>query len=118
MIFGRPVLSMFVSASSDVEEQVLAISYRYLFIMSLFLIVLYVLNTYRNIILGLDRMKIVISGSACELLMRIMMAFLVMYLLGEQGLYFIEVTAWTGAAMVYFISYYEIMKKIKFNKAE
>lgn len=118
MIFGRPVLSMFVSASSDVEEQVLAISYRYLFIMSLFLIVLYVLNTYRNIILGLDRMKIVISRSACELLMRIMMAFLVMYLLGEQGLYFIEVTAWTGAAMVYFISYYEIMKKIKFNKAE
>ena len=114
VVFGKSILSMFISESSSIAGNVLEISYRYLFIMSLFLFILYILNTYRNIILGMDRMALVISGSVCELGMRILMAILVIIWLGENGLFFIEVSAWTLTAAVYFVGYYAVMRRVEY----
>ena len=62
----------------------------------------------------MDQMALVISGSVCELGMRILMAILVIIWLGENGLFFIEVSAWTLTAAVYFVGYYVVMRKVEY----
>ena len=53
VLFGRNVLSLFVSGEPDQTRQVLDIAYKYLFIMAVFLWVLYLLYVYRSAIQGL-----------------------------------------------------------------
>ena len=49
VLFGRNVLSLFVSGEPDQTRQVLDIAYKYLFIMAVFLWVLYLLYVYAEI---------------------------------------------------------------------
>lgn len=115
ILFGRNLLMLFIDSSSPVADQVMEIAYQYLFIMSLFLIILYLVNTYRNIIMALDRMTLVVFGSTLEFAARVVMAVLVLAVLGTSGVYFIEIASWIASGMFYFVTYYIIIRKIKFN---
>ena len=53
VLFGRNILSLFVSGEPEQIRQVLDIAYKYLFIMAIFLWVLYLLYVYRSAIQGL-----------------------------------------------------------------
>ncbi len=111
--FGKRILMLFISASADIADDVLAVAYRYLFIMSIMLLALYAVNTYRSVVMGLNRMFLVVAGSASELMFRVIMAFLVIRMIGEQGIYFVEVTAWVGADLILVIGYYVVMHQLK-----
>ena len=61
VLFGRNILSLFVSGEPEQIRQVLDIAYKYLFIMAIFLWVLYLLYVYRSAIQGLGNTLIPVS---------------------------------------------------------
>lgn len=106
MIFmGRNILMMFVSGNPSEVKVVLEVAYRYLFIMALCLPILYILHTYRNALQGLGNTVIPMISGVVELVMRVGVALFLPMLIGQDGIYYAEVVAWSGAALLLYISY-------------
>lgn len=109
--FGRTILSLFISASPEVEQQALDIAFRYLKCMSICLPVLYVLHVTRSCIQGMGNTVIPMVSGVAEFVMRTAASFLLPFLFGEQGIMFAEVCAWAGADIVLVPGYYMTLKK-------
>ena len=80
--------------------------------MSLCLFVLYALFVYRTTLQGMGDTMIPMISGIVELLMRIGMVFLLTSFVGQYGVYFAEVGAWIGAAVLLMIAYYWRIGKI------
>ena len=113
VLFGRIILSLFVSGEPEQIRQVLDIAYKYLFIMAIFLWVLYLLYVYRSAIQGLGNTLIPLASGIAEFVMRVSVALLLPKLIGEDGIFYAEICAWTSAAVLLFISYMIIIRKYK-----
>ena len=113
VLFGRNILSLFVSGEQEQIRQVLDIAYKYLFIMAIFLWVLYLLYVYRSAIQGLGNTLIPLASGIAEFAMRVSVALLLPKLIGEDGIFYAEICAWTSAAVLLFISYMIIIRKYK-----
>lgn len=113
VVLGRPILSLFVSGDPGQVQQVLDIAYKYLFIMAVFLWVLYLLYVYRSAIQGLGNTVIPLASGIAEFVMRISVAMLLPKLIGEDGIFYAEICAWTGAAVLLIISYFAVMRKVR-----
>lgn len=112
MIFcGRSILSLFISGTPEHATSVMEIAYRYLFLMSVFLWVLYLLYVYRSSLQGLGNTFLPMLSSFIELAMRLGAIFLLPLFMGSQGVFLAEVCAWTGAALFLAISYYCVIRK-------
>lgn len=110
--FGKVFLRLFVSGKPDVTTQVLNIAYQYLFIMLCFLMILYMLHIYRSTLQGMgDTFTPMVSG-VIELIMRVGIALILPRLLGADGIYYAEVSAWAGAVMILSTAYYLKMRKL------
>jgi len=111
MLAGRAILSLFISGEPQVVEQVLEVAYKYLFIMSAALPILYLLHMYRSALQGMgDTLIPMISGFA-ELAMRITAALVLPRLVGNEGIYYAEILAWFAAAVILCIAYYRKMRQ-------
>ena len=105
-LFGKPILSLFLSGEQQQIEAVLEIAFHYLSIMAAMLWVLYFLYVYRSALQGLgDTLLPMLSGFA-EFLMRIGAALILPIFIGQNGIFFAEIAAWSGAALLLCISYY------------
>ena len=105
-LFGNPILSLFLSGEQQQIEAVLEIAFHYLSIMAAMLWVLYFLYVYRSALQGLgDPLRPMVSGCA-EFLMRIGAALILPICIGQNGIFFAEIAAWSGAALLLCISYY------------
>lgn len=105
VFFGRNILTLFVSGSQNEINAVLDVAYRYLFIMAVCLPILYILHTYRNALQGLGNTFIPMCSGIVELLMRVGIALFLPLVIGQDGIYYAEVVAWSGAALLLYISY-------------
>ena len=94
VLIGRNILSLFVSGEPEQIRQVLDIAYKYLFIMAVFLWILYLLHVYRSAIQGLGNT-------------------LIPKWIGEEGIYYAEICAWSSAAVLLIISYMILIRKYK-----
>ena len=83
VLFGRNILSLFVSGEPEQIRQVLDIAYKYLFIMAIFLWVLYLLYVYRSAIQGLGNTLIPLASGIAEFVMRVSVALLLPKLISE-----------------------------------
>ena len=111
LLLGKGFLGLFISGSPEEVEASMAIAYKYLAIMSVCLPVLYMLHIYRSALMGLgDTVVPMVSGFA-EMVMRVGIALLLPLAIGQDGIYFAEVGAWTGAAVLLTVSYYIRMRK-------
>ena len=112
LIFGRSILSLFISGTPEEVEQSLRYAYEFLSIMSVALPVLYVLYVYRSTLQGLgDTLMPMVSGFA-EFIMRTGAAMLLPSVVGYRGLFWAEVLAWAGAVIILLISYYTRFDKL------
>ncbi len=111
IVLGRPILSMFISGEPEQVVQVLNIAYQYLFMMAICLWVLYLLHSYRSAIQGLGNTIIPLISGIVELIMRVGVALLLPLVIGEQGIFYAEVFAWSGAVVLLVSSYYWIMHR-------
>ena len=114
-LFGKNILSLFISGEPQQTQQVLAIAFKYLSIMAAMLWVLYFLYVYRSALQGLgDTLMPMVSGMA-EFVMRISAALILPHFIGQDGIFFAEIAAWSGATMILCISYYVRMHKYNYS---
>lgn len=79
--------------------------------MAAMLWVLYFLYVYRSALQGLgDTLMPMVSGMA-EFVMRISAALIFPHFIGQDGIFFAEIAAWSGATVILCISYYVRMHK-------
>lgn len=110
-LFGKTALSMFISGDPAQTEQVLAIACKYLFVMAWCLPVLYFLYVYRSALQGLGNTLIPMLSGVVEFILRIGVAILLPLVMGTNGIFYAEVAAWTGAALLLITSYFIIIKR-------
>ena len=113
LLFGRQLLALFVEDDPAVVEQVLVYAYRFLCFMAGGLPCLYLLFVYRYTLQGLGDTLIPMISGIVELAMRILCATLLPALVGEWGVYFAEISAWIGAAMLLIAGYYYRMHQLE-----
>ncbi len=94
VLFGRLILSCFISMDAAESMAALDIGYRYLAIMSVFLPILYVLHVTRSCIQGLGNTLLPMVSGIAEFVMRTAAAFLLPAMFGENGILFAEILAW------------------------
>ncbi|HCA34896.1 MAG TPA: MATE family efflux transporter [Lachnospiraceae bacterium] len=100
IFFGRYIIGAFLSTDTQQARDAVVIAYRYLFIMSCGLPILYILYVVRSTLQGLgDTLVPMLSGLA-EFTMRTIMALAVTPLIGGTAIMIGEVAAWTGADLV------------------
>ena len=110
LLFGRNILSMFISGQHT--KQVLDVAYTYLSIMAWLLSILYFLHVYRSALQGMgDTLMPMISGFV-ELVMRVGVALSLSGLIREYALYLAEPAAWFGAAVLLITCYYVRVHKL------
>ena len=110
-LFGKNILSLFISGEPQQTQEVLAIAFKYLSIMAAMLWVLYFLYVYRSALQGLgDTLMPMVSGMA-EFVMRISAALILPHFIGPDGIFFAEIAAWSGATVILCVSYYVRMHK-------
>lgn len=106
LAFGKLFLGLFISGSPEEVETSMQIAYHYLAIMSVALPVLYLLHIYRSALMGLgDTVTPMLSGFV-EMAMRISAALILPLLLDREGIFYAEVAAWLGAAILLVCAYY------------
>ena len=98
VLFGKHILLLFISGTPDQ-------TYKYLFIMAVCLPILYMLHSYRSALQGMENTFIPMVSGIVELVIRVGVALIFPIFLGQNGIYLAEVLAWTGAAVLLYISY-------------
>lgn len=112
ILWGKTILFLFISGDPKQTQQVLEIAYRYLFIMACFLWILYFLYVYRSALQGLGDTVIPMMSGVAEFVMRVGVALLLSLAMGENGIFYAEITAWTGAAVLLAVNYYRRVKTL------
>lgn len=113
LVFGKPFLSLFISADPAEAAQTLEIAYQYLTILSICLPILYILHVLRNALQGMGKTVLTMLSGVLEFVMRTGTALVLPLFIGDAGIFFAEVMAWTGADMVLVVSYLVTIHKIK-----
>ena len=112
-LFGKHILRMFISGDPAQTEQVLGIAWHYLSIMASVLCILYFLYVYRSALQGLGDTMIPMLSGVVEFFIRVGVALLLPKVMGQNGIFYAEIAAWTGAAVLLAISYYIRIRKFR-----
>ena len=113
LLWGKPLLGLFVQDEPDIVEQVLRFGYNFLAVMGCGLFSLYLLFVYRSTLQGLGDTMIPMVSGVVELAMRVLSAMILPGLMGEWGIYLAEVFAWIGAAILLICGYYHRIHKLE-----
>jgi len=106
LILGRPILSLFINPNEAQIQYVLDVGQRYLNVMLYALPSLYLLYVYRSALQGMgDTLTPMVSGLV-EFVMRVGVAMILPALIGADGIFIAEISAWIGAAILLFITYH------------
>lgn len=118
LVFGNVFLRLFISGTPEEIETSMRIAYHYLAIMSVCLPILYMLHIYRSALMGLgDTVVPMLSGFA-EMAVRIAVAVFLPLLMGQEGIFFAEVGAWTAAAILLVSAYFVRIHRLPAGKRE
>lgn len=113
ILFGNNILSLFITGTPEEIIATMNVAYRYLFIMSVSLPILYCLHILRSTIIGLGNSTIPLITGFAELIMRIGASLLIPNYFGEMNIFFAEPLAWLGSVIVLVIGYYSMTRKFR-----
>ncbi|MBQ0052797.1 MAG: MATE family efflux transporter [Treponema sp.] len=113
IVFGKTVLTLFVSKGDANGGQVMETAYSYLRLMSIFLPTLYLLWLTRSIIQGLGNTIIPMVSGIMEFVMRTGSALVLPIFIGSNGILYAEVLAWIGADLVLIPAFIHMFRKMK-----
>ena len=99
-VFGKDILSLFISLEDEGGFEALEIAFNYLKIMSTFLPVLYLIHIIRSTIQGMGNTILPMVSGISELIMRISASFILPVFFGQNGIMFAEICAWMGADLI------------------
>lgn len=112
LIFGEQIVGAFISGMPEEVIQATQVAYTYLAIMSICLPVLYVLHVTRSAVQGMGNTVLPMVSGIAEFIMRTAGVLLLPFLIGENGIFIAEVSAWVGADLILIPSYFITVKKI------
>ena len=118
LVFGKTFIGMFLSGTPEEIEAAGTVARRYLLFMSLALSALYLLYAYRSALQGMGNTFIPMISGILEFLMRTVMALGLTKMIGSDGIFWAEISAWIGAAVLLGVSYYVVMAKKNFRVEE
>lgn len=112
MIWGKPLLSLFISAGSIRETaEISHYAFQFLMFLSCPLYILYLHHTLRSVLQGLgDFITPVLSG-LMQAIFRISSAFLILHYIGPIGVFAAEPCAWFGSVLFLSIRLFILMKR-------
>ena len=113
ILLGKLILGSFLSGTPQEVAETITISLRYLMVMSLCLPVLYAIYVSRSSLQGIGNAAIPVASGLVELLMRTVMVFLLPVFLGNEGVFFAEVSAWVGADLVLIPGWFFAIRKVE-----
>ena len=117
VLFGPPLLSLFIREEPGISEQVMAYGYDFLIIMALGLPMLYLLFVYRTTLQGLGDTMVPMASGFVELALRIGSALLLPMVIGYWGVCLAEIAAWIGAGVFLIIGCFRRLRIIERNAA-
>ena len=112
ILLGKIILGLFISGTPQEVNDAMEIAYRYLYVMSIYLPILYVLHIIRAAIQGMGNTFLPMLSGIAELVMRTGGALFLPVFFGKTGIYYAEVLAWLGADVVLVISYLYLIRKL------
>ena len=112
-LLGRPLLSLFISAKADVADDVMAIAYRYLLMLIVFMIFLYMIHVYRQALVGTGRAFLAMLSGFVETITRASVSVFLVQFVSREFLYFIEPITWAGAGFFVLIAWSVVFRRIK-----
>ena len=115
ILFGKNILSCFISGTPEQVTEALKLAYLYLSIMSICLPVLYILHVVRSSIQGMGNTFLPMLSGVAEFFMRTGSALLLPVIIGETGVFYAEVLAWLGADIVLITSYFIVVRRLETN---
>lgn len=113
LLLGRFMVALFISGTPEEVALSTDVAVHYLNIMSICLSVLYMLHIYRSALMGLGDTVMPMASGIVEFLMRIGVAMILPVLMGQEGIFYAEVVAWAGAAILLVATYFVRMKKLE-----
>lgn len=111
LAFGKWIVGCFISGTPQEIAAATQVGYGYLVVMSVCLPVLYVLHVLRSCVQGAGNTVLPMVSGIAEFVMRTGAALLLPAVMGETGIYYAEVLAWLGAALILIPSYFLVMRK-------
>ena len=113
ILFGRQITMLFISR----EDAALAVAagntaYHYLSVMATALPALYLLYVYRSALEGMGKTHISLLSGMVEFSVRVGGAFIIGMTLVQNGIFYAEVGAWIGAAILLFTAYCIHVRKL------
>ena len=112
LIFGRQIVGAFLSGTPEEILQATNVGYVYLAYMSICLPVLYILHVSRSAVQGMGNTILPMVSGIAEFVMRTGGVLLLPVLMGEQGIFLAEISAWGGADLILIPSYFITLKQI------
>ena len=114
VLFGRPLLMLFISAeTAEAAAEAGDAAYLYLFVMSVFIIVIYLLYVYRAALQGMGNTFISMISGIVEFAMRSGVAVIVGITGFKNGIVWAEPVSWFGGALLLVIAYYYSARRIE-----
>jgi len=114
MLFaGKGILGLFIGGEVTDVGKAIEIGYQYLKVLATFFPLLYLLYIWRACIQGLGNTVLPMISSFMQLAMRVLCAVVLTGYIGEQGVFWGEILAWSLADIFLLICYLRIMKKTK-----
>lgn len=111
LLGGKGILGCFISGTPEEAAQTMHIAYYYLAVMSVCLPILYILHVTRSVIQGMGNTLLPMVSGIAELFMRALTAVFLPRLIGETGIFYAEIMAWTGAVVILVISYFVVISE-------
>ncbi len=112
-LFGRYIVGSFLSGDAHEVEAALKVAVEFLYVMSTFLPLLYLLYIYRSALQGMGNTLMPMISGFVELAMRVGAVLFLPAVIGYSGLFYAEVLAWAGADALLISNYYHSLSRIQ-----
>lgn len=112
LISRRYLLQLFLNTSEAGGPEALETGIRYLTIMIVFLVILYLIHIFRNVLQAMENSFWSMVSGFAELLCRVFMAKVAIHWIGSDALFISEPVAWTGALLCVMLPYFYYKHKV------
>ena len=112
-LLGQPLLGLFIDADAEVAGEVMAIAQRYLLMLIIFMIFLYMIHIYRQALVGTGRTFLALLSGCVETVTRIGVSVGLVQFVSIEFLYFIEPITWAGAGIFACIAWFAVFHRME-----
>ena len=112
LLFGQHIIGAFLSGTPEEVAAATKVGFTYLSIMSVCLPILYILHVTRSAVQGMGNTVLPMVSGIAEFVMRTGGVLILPGFMGENSIFFAEVSAWLGAVLILVPSYFIMLKRI------